>query len=127
MSSQPSGSAMMIRVPGSASAMPAARPPPPHGAISSGGARAELGLDLDADAALPLDDVGVVERGDQGRAALGRQPAGNLFPALAVAVVKDDVGAGEPGRRDLHRGASAGMTMVAAMPERRAARATPWA
>ena len=73
MSSQPSGSTVTTCASGSASAIPAESPPPPQRHQHHvGRPPAELGHllgDLDADAALPLDHVDIVERGHQGRAA----------------------------------------------------------
>ena len=116
------------RAPGSASAIPPERPPPPQGTSTIGGARAELRRDLDADAALPFDHVDIVERAAPGsrrapRRGGRRSPRGSRWrgrrrrsprPAARVA-------------SSFTAGASDGMTMVAAMPSRRAAIATPWA
>src|SRR3546814_2055400 len=49
-----------------------------------------LGAQLDADAALPLDHIDVVERWDERGAALRRQPRADRLAALAVAVVRSE-------------------------------------
>ena len=105
MSSQPSGSTVTIRDSGKASAIPAESPPPPQGTSTIVAARApSCSRDLDADAALPFDDVDIVERGHQGRAPLRGEPGADLLAALGGAVVGDDLGAGREGRVALHRG-----------------------
>ena len=66
--------------------------------------RSEVCGDLQPRGPLPRDDVGIVEAGDDRRAALGRQPCRDGRAVPGVAVVEYHLGT-EPARpRDLHRG-----------------------
>ena len=118
MSSQPSGSTTTISASGQASAIPAASPPPPHGTTIRGGERAELLEDLEPDRALPGDDRRIVEARHDRRAASPRRCRAAIASRLSVrAVVEDDLRAFGARAVDLHPGASAGMTIVAANAE----------
>ncbi len=102
MSSQPSGSTAITCDSGKARAIPAGEAAAAAGDDHHRRRGAELLPDLDSDAALPLDHVDVVERGHEGRAALGGQPSADRLAALGGAVVEDDLGAGLAGGVDLH-------------------------
>jgi hypothetical protein len=39
------------------------------------------------------DDIGMIKRRNKGRASLGRNPRGDLFAILAIAIVKDNLSA----------------------------------
>ena len=88
--------------PGTASAMPEASPPPPHGMTIRAGGAAELLDDLEPDRALPGDDRRIVEARHHGRAGLVGDPRGDLLAALGPAVVEDDLGALAARALDLH-------------------------
>ena len=94
MSSQPSGST--VDDPRSRAARARFRPTARRRRRGPAPCRARApscSRDLDADAPLPLDDVDIVERGDQGRPALLGEAGGDLLAALGGAVVEDDLGA----------------------------------
>ena len=92
-------------------------------------ARSQLRARLDARAALPLDDpriaIGMDQRRRRGRA---QQLRGDRIAIFGRAIIEHDLGA--QARASLpasSRGALLGMTIVAAMPSRFAAQATPCA
>ena len=73
--------------------MPAISPPPPIGTkIASSGAGI-LPQDLHADRALPGDHVGIVERVDQGQAALARDTERVLVGMIEIVAVQHDFAA----------------------------------
>ncbi len=123
------------RCPGQSSAsarpQPAIRPPPPQG-ISAASRTAPSSLrllgELEPGGALAGDDPRIVVGPDQRRARCARRSRRRSPRATPAAGRRG--GSRRPAARvfsTLIAGASAGITMVAGLPSRRAAAATPWA
>jgi len=82
--------------------------------------RARLFEELEADRALARDHERVVERGNESRAGLVREPECALERARVVGSFEYHLRAVQRGVRHLGEGVSAGITIVAAMPSNRA-------
>ncbi len=127
---QPAACTPTIRTSGiralTASAMPPIRPPPPIGTTSRPRSGRRLD-DLQADRALSGDHAHIVEGMHIGQAALALDLVGSRAGVVEGRAVQDHLGAIAARRGDLGERARSGITIVAGMPSRLAASATPCA